>query len=355
MEKMKGFLQKIKELFSIAVEKLRGLRDRLEDEFGARRLRILAVSAAAFVVLLILLVAAGSCSDKSEKTEKVTSSKASIPVSAKVSSSKKEKDESSEAKNSEPDEKDDEKSKEKSGEHVGNLKDLKEQLKETTDGLYGNWSVYIKNLDTGDAFTLNDHPVYPASMIKLFCGGACYQAIEDGLINEEDYDYLIYTMVSESNNDSFNSMLWALGKGYLTEWCRKNGYTNTEQHHGLFPSDNGDGLEDSDLRNQTCVSDVGKMLEDIYNGECVSKEASEKMLDLLFKQKYRSKIPAGVPYGDVANKTGETYDVSHDCAIVYSPNCTYIVAIMCECPNMGMEKFGEFAMLSSQIYYYMNS
>lgn len=354
MDNKKDFLQTIKDLFSKAVSKFRELRDMLEAKLGARRLRIIAVSVTAFIVLLILMIASGACSHKTEKSVKVTDSKASKAVSAEVST-KKEEDESSEAEESTAAAEADEIIPEKRDEHVGDLKGLKEQLKETTDGLYGNWSVFIKNLDTGDAFTLNDHPVYPASMIKLFCGGACYQAIEDGLINEEDYEYTIYTMVSESNNDSFNTMLWALGKGYVTNWCRENGYLNTEQHHGLFPSDNGDGLEDSDMRNQTCASDVGRMLEDIYNGECVSKEASEKMLDLLFRQKYRSKIPAGVPYGDVANKTGETYDVSHDCAIVYSPNCTYIVVIMCECPYMGMEKFYEFSMLSSQIYYYMNS
>ncbi len=353
MDNKKDFLQTIKDLFSKAVSKILSVRDSLEDKLGARRLRIIAVSAAAFIVLLILMIASGACSHETEKTGKITDSKASKAVSAKVSDKK--ESSSSEKDESEPDEAVEKKTVEKRDEHVGNLKALKEQLKETTDGLYGDWSVFIKNLDTGDAFTLNDHPVYPASMIKLFCGGACYQAIEDGLINEEDYEYMIYTMVSESNNDSFNTMLWALGKGYVTNWCRENGYMNTEQHHGLFPSDNGEGLEDSDLRNQTCVSDVGRMLEDIYNGECVSKEASEKLLDLLFRQKYRSKIPAGVPYGDVANKTGETYDVSHDCAIVYSPNCTYIVVIMCECPDMGMEKFYEFSMLSSQIYYYMNS
>ena len=102
-------------------------------------------------------------------------------------------------------------------------------------------------------------------------------------------------MTVMSNNNSFNQMIWTIGREYLTNWCHEHGYNRTYQYHGLEPSDNAAGLATSDKRNETCASDVGKMLEDIYNGKCVSKEASEKMLELLKQQHWVTKIPSGLP------------------------------------------------------------
>lgn len=219
----------------------------------------------------------------------------------------------------------------------------------------GEWSVYLKNMDTGEYFSINDKDVYPASMIKLFAMGACYQQIEDGKINENDWYSTIHSMAALSNNNSFNKMIWTIGKDYLTKWCRDNGYTRTAQYHGLFPSDNGEGLQTSDKKNVTCASDVGHMLEDIYNGKCVSKQASEKMLKILTEQYWRNKIPMGIPYGPIiANKSGDTDDVSHDGAIVYSDGADYVLVIMCDYPQNASLQGHRFIELSKMAYEYFN-
>ena len=73
--------------------------------------------------------------------------------------------------------------------------------------------------------------------------------------------------------------------------------------------------------NQTTVTDCGKLLERIYRGECVSKEASEEMLDLLKNQQNTSKIPEGLGVDvPTANKTGETDEDQHDCLLYTSPS-----------------------------------
>lgn len=47
------------------------------------------------------------------------------------------------------------------------LSEFKAQLKNYTSGYGGNWSVYVKDLKTGNVINLNDQAMYPASTIKL--------------------------------------------------------------------------------------------------------------------------------------------------------------------------------------------
>lgn len=238
---------------------------------------------------------------------------------------------------------------------AGDLDELKTQIENKIAEYPGEWSVYIKNLNTGDHFSINDRQIYPASMIKLFALGASYQQIEQGLISEKEYYTYLYGMTVMSNNNSFNQMIWTIGREYLTNWCHEHGYNRTYQYHGLEPSDNAAGLATSDKRNETCASDVGKMLEDIYNGKCVSKEASEKMLELLKQQHWVTKIPSGLPpMTPFANKTGDTEDYSHDAAIVYTDEADYVIVIMSENPGVASKHDHRFIELSRMTYEYFN-
>ncbi len=239
--------------------------------------------------------------------------------------------------------------------HVNALKGLKEQVTNALGEFPGEWSCYVKNLKTGDWFEINNHSLYPASMIKLFALCACYQQIEDGKLNEDELYATIFNMAAGSNNQSFNEIVWAMGKTYINEWCHKNGLPNTWQYHGLQPSTNFEGLETQDKINCTCVMDVGHAMEMIYNKECVSEWASERMLSILEQQKWTSKIPFGLPYNTrFANKTGDTYDVTHDAAIVFSPACDYILVLMCEQPNTSFKLKYCFIQVSKLVYQYFN-
>ena len=236
------------------------------------------------------------------------------------------------------------------------IADLKDDIEEMISQYPGEWSCYMQNLDTGEKFTINDHVLYPASMIKLFALCASYEKIYAGEIDENAYNPYMYNMAVMSNNQAFNAMVWAMGPEYITQWCEANGLPNTKQYHGLQPSTNYEGLAWHEGSNQTCASDVGHCLEMIYRGKCVNEEASEKILDMLGKQHWRGKIPAGIPYGVfVANKTGDTYDVSHDAAIVESPCEDYILVLMCECPDIAFDLNYYFAYVSQYVYNYFNS
>jgi len=240
--------------------------------------------------------------------------------------------------------------------HEHRLTELKKKISEKFETYQGTWSAYVKDLNTNDWFVINDHKLYPGSMIKLFALGACYQKIEDGLIKESDYSAYLYNMVVMSNNQAFNNIVWAIGKTYITEWCHAHGYLDTAQYHGLVPSSNAEGLTTEPYDNSTSPCDVGRMLESIYRKECVSEAASEKMLDLLLNQHWTGKIPSGVPdFVKVANKTGDTYDISHDAAIVYSPGGDYIIVIMAEAKDIAFDLDGNFREISAMTYRFFNS
>lgn len=309
-----------------------------------RYLRILAVLLIAAAVIAAVI----ADSKSSTNTDGSSSSAADSSDSTSDISNKPSKPDSSSQSNDQSSKPDDQNGQDK-------LDDLRQAISAKFNDYPGDWSAYVKNLKTGEYTVVNDRQIYPASIIKLFALGACYQKIEEGAIKEDDYYSYLYSMTVMSNNAAFNQIIWTIGTDYLTQWCSENGYTRTKQYHGLRPAENAEGLTTEDKPNETCASDVGHMLEDIYNGKCVSKEASEKMLKLLSQQHWTSKIPYGLPGGTrFANKTGDTMDYSHDGAIVYSDGGDYVLVIMCEDEGEAANQGHRFIEISSMVYKYFN-
>lgn len=235
------------------------------------------------------------------------------------------------------------------------LANLQKQLKSAMKSCRGTWSIYVKNLDTNESFTINNRRVYAASLIKLYAMSAAYERIKQGKFKESSVKSTISAMITVSDNTAFNTIVRKIGTTYINSWCKANGYTGTNQGHGLSPSSNNYGLSNGTGSNVTTVADCGKLLESIYRGTCVSKSASSKMLGYLKKQTRRSKIPAGVPKGvKVANKTGETDDTTHDAAIVYSKGATYILVVMGDTPGSGWSSAANITKFSKIVYNYFN-
>lgn len=232
---------------------------------------------------------------------------------------------------------------------------LEKQLRSAIKGYSGTWSVYVKNLDTNESICINNKKIYAASLIKLYAMGAAYERIKQGKLSESSVKSTINSMITVSSNDSFNTIVRKVGTTYINSWCKANGYTETNQGHGLSPSSNNSGLSNGSGSNVTTVKDCGKFLESVYRGTCVSKSASKKMLTHLKGQQRRSKIPAGTPKGvTVANKTGETDDTTHDAAIVYSKGADYIICVMVNAPGYAWSASGNITKLSRITYNYFN-
>lgn len=235
------------------------------------------------------------------------------------------------------------------------LTKLEKQLRSAINSYYGTWSIYVKNLDTNETLCINNRKIYAASLIKLYAMGAAYDRIGQGRLKESSVSSTINSMITVSSNDAFNSIARSVGTSYINTWCKANGYNDTNQGHGLSPSSNNYGLTNGSGSNVTTVKDCGNLLESIYRGTCVSKSASQKMLNHLKHQQRRTKIPAGIPNGvTVANKTGETDDTTHDAAIVYSKGADYIICVMASTPGSGWSSAGNIPKLSRIVYNYFN-
>ena len=249
---------------------------------------------------------------------------------------------------------------------------LKPQLESMLAGYDGEWSVYVKDLETNEEFVLNDTPLYSASLIKVFVMAKTYEDMDlvleheaaqmkttvDNAKVQDKLDTLLWNMITVSDNESCNELGrlqsdthdFLDGAEQVNKYLQKEGYTETSYQSTLHPSTSK--LITLGGHNQTTVTDCGKLLERIYRGECVSKEASEQMLNLLMNQQNTSKIPEGLGTSvPTANKTGETDEDQHDIAIVYGTKTTYILCVMSENASNAIDNIRS---ISRVVYNYLN-
>ncbi len=90
------------------------------------------------------------------------------------------------------------------------------------------------------------------------------------------------------------------------------------------------------LSNRTSARDLTMILRAIVENRAASPESGREMLNILKRQQWRSKIPAGVPEGvPVANKTGSITRIDHDSAVIFPPDRKpYVLVVL----TRGIEK-----------------
>ena len=252
---------------------------------------------------------------------------------------------------------------------------LEPQLESMLSSYDGEWSVYVKNLDTDEVISINNKPMYSASLIKAFVMAKTYEDMDLVLENQAEkmkaepdspavqekvYD-LLWNMITVSDNESCNELGrlqdeksdFLKGAESVNEYLEKEGYDDTSYQSTLHPSRSP--VLSLGEHNTTTAEDCGLLLERIYKGECVSAAASEDMLELLLNQKNTTKIPSGIAADvTVANKTGETDTDQHDMAIVYGPKTTYILCVMSEGFKNADQAVENIRKISGVVYNYLN-
>lgn len=240
------------------------------------------------------------------------------------------------------------------------MEPLEEEIEGLIAGKSGQWSVYLKNLETEEELVYNSVQMQPASVIKLFRMVALYQAAQRSELElTEELLKLAEKMITVSDNAASNEIVAALGQGSfeagvkrVTQTAQELGCTQTQDEMMLFDYDPGFLVPGHNL---TTVQDCGIILEQIYRKECVSPQYDQEMLYLLLGQTRRWKIPALLPGGArVANKTGETDDIQADVGIVFSPKCDYVICVIVNKTLDGLESQQTIAELSQLVYSYLN-
>ena len=210
--------------------------------------------------------------------------------------------------------------------------ELKVKLQNYIDGIdTGKYAVSVRNLDkSSDLVNINNSKVKSEGLIKLYIMATAYNEVNKGSIKEEDVTGDIERMITADNNTAANTLLKTIGKGdtqkgidLVNDYLKDNEYTRTNLKGELAQETEDTPNED----NVTSVGNVSKLLDKIFNGRCVSKTYSDKMIELLKNQLIIDMIPSTITEGETANKTCEQTGVIQDAAIISTENANYAVVI----------------------------
>lgn len=223
-------------------------------------------------------------------------------------------------------------------------------------------SVYFRDMNTGQWTGVNEEEKYePSSMMKVLLLLADFKLAEKNpgfLIEKEQYEHkysmsqhykptdtlsegkhsiqeLLNAMIVDSDNDAANALFDTSSNGFK------------ELYQALqLPTPN---KESPDYMSAKSYSAIFRVL---YNSSYLSRDMSEKALNLLSLTKFNNGLVSGLPKDiRVSHKFGEniiTYTGGtvehfelHDCGIVYYPSKPYFICIM--------TKGDEFSKLESVI------
>lgn len=241
----------------------------------------------------------------------------------------------------------------------------------------GRVGIYIRDLETGKTWSYNADKLFPsASLIKVPIMAAVFEKMKSGAFTLDTQIKLtrparvggsgslkwvregtslsvmeiVYKMITESDNTAAKMLIDHVGMPYLEAAFKGLGLAHTN----ITPE--GMSLSSGRVRreNFTTPREMASLLERIYAGELVNREASEFMLDVLKHTKSRSRLRKGLPLGwEIGHKTGLLRKSCHDVGIVFSPRGDYVIAVLTsEAPNYSTAKnfISKVAKLTYQYY-----
>jgi beta-lactamase class A len=218
--------------------------------------------------------------------------------------------------------------------------DLERVVRDAIRGREQHVAVLIKNLDDHTGVAIDPARVfYSASLYKVWVLLEAFNQRAQGMVdfderlivsdyyktfglNEGELDVCeevslaagVGRMMSVSDNVAANMVLDRLGVGNVNASLRGLGLRSTGFINGSQPVD---------------ALDMAWLLEALYRGRVVSREASDEMILYLASERINDRIPALLPDGTrVAHKTGNWDVATHDVGIVYSRDATYVIVVL---------------------------
>lgn len=233
---------------------------------------------------------------------------------------------------------------------------MKNKIIKELKSIEGDVSFYYKNLITQETIKYNENKkMLAASIIKLPILVECFNQINKGIISKDDIfvtknkdkvpscgalnymsenlevklEDLYILMIILSDNYATNMIVDKLGIENINETIKNLGLKNTIFNRKMFDDEKAAlGLE-----NYICAKDIAILLEKMYNKELIDEKSSEEMINILKNQRLNRKIPFFIqsikPKVEIAHKTGEDTNITHDVGIVF----TNEPFILCFCGN----------------------
>lgn len=208
-------------------------------------------------------------------------------------------------------------------------------------------SVYFRDLNNGPWFGIDEKTdFFPGSLLKIPLLMSYLKAAETDpsimkktlSIKRKDHEDFTYTVPPSKKieigmkytiEDLLTRMI-VYSDNYATEILLLN---NIGKVRDDVYSDLGISVPDLQKPYSITVKRYASFFRILFNASYLSKESSNKALELLSRSEFKSGIAAGVPTGvTVANKFGERFDNDwkqfHDCGIIYYPKHPYLLCIM---------------------------
>ncbi len=273
------------------------------------------------------------------------------------------------------------------------LTELELQILDSIHHQEGEYAVIFKNLDDpDDAFYINKQTVFHAAstmktpvMIEAFKQvhlGNC--TLEDSLIvtdqfrsivdsswyqltpaDDSDQDLyqqlgeklsikqLVEHMITESSNIASNMLVDYFGAENITQTMKDLGAEDMLVLRGVEDIK----AYEQNLSNLTNAQSLLVIFEKLAKGEVITPDASQQMLEVLKRQKFRDVIPAKLPLEvQVAHKTGSISGLHHDSGIVFLPDGRRYVLILLSDQLPDFDKGTEFlSNISAMVYQYMTN
>ncbi len=216
----------------------------------------------------------------------------------------------------------------------------------------------INLADTNVAAFRGDVPIYPASVVKLFYLASAHRWMEDGKISDsEELRRAMRDMIVDSSNEATHYVLdlvtgttggpelptqemkeWEFKRNAVNRYFAELGYTHLNLNQkpwceGPYGRERAFVGQKFENRNALTTDGTARLLAEIAQRRCVSRERSEQMLDLLKRDPFKKGdgqatdyIGAAVPAeSKLWSKAGWTSTARHDAAYVEFPNGRKVV------------------------------
>ena len=219
----------------------------------------------------------------------------------------------------------------------------------------GNVSCLYKNLKTGETYAFQPDLVHPsASVIKIFLMAYVFALEKEGKLGLTDQvpidpaflaescgvlyylkdvkfmsvRDLVELMIIVSDNAATNLLTSLVGMENLQRYLKDELHLSATKYRRMMMDFEAAARG---LQNDTSAREVADLLEKIYKGELVSKDASARMLQILKEQQFDDLIPfylnEFLPEHSIAHKSGGLEDVVHDAGIVDAGKEPFILCL----------------------------
>lgn len=146
---------------------------------------------------------------------------------------------------------------------------------------------------------------------------------------------LAETMIGRSSNLATNLLFDCLEAPFIAETLQAAGLDGLRCRRGV----EDEAAFAKGMNNQVTAGALLDWLRRVQDARIVHAASRDRMLDILFAQRFNAMIPAGIPEAArarVAHKTGEISTVCHDAGLVFLPGrAPYALVILTEYPAAG--------------------